>query len=154
MAIKNQNPLEPTMKWYKFVIWFQLYVSLITGFFNGLSMITGSVYSNAGGDAAVIWASHPGLQYIDWSYGLVLIGWAFFALYVRQRLANYRTDGPKLYLLFLIINLAAVLVYNLIGGLIVGGLDVAGLLMTALCNVLLIWLNRTYFKKRQHLFVN
>ncbi|MBQ9166776.1 MAG: hypothetical protein IJX71_07640 [Oscillospiraceae bacterium] len=152
--MQNQTVLEPTMKWYKFVIWIQLFVSLMIGFFNGLSMITGSVYSNLGGDAAVIWATYPGLQYIDWSYGLVLIGWAVFAVYVRQRLANYRKDGPRLYLLFLIISLAAAVVYNLICGLIVGGLDGAGLLMTVLCNGLFIWLNSSYFKKRQRLFVN
>lgn len=142
---------ELPMKWYHFVIWFQLWFTLLSGVMNGLSMLTGSCYD---GMAESLYETYAGLAYIDRSYGMILMGWGIFAVYVRQHLAKYKADGPRLYLILLAINPISALVYNLIAGAIVGGLDVLSLAITVLVNVAVIFLNRSYFRKRQHLFVN
>lgn len=142
---------EIPMKWYKFVIYFQLWFTLLSGVTNGLSMLTGSCYD---GMAESLYETYAGLPYIDRSYGMILMGWGIFAVYVRQHLAKYMADGPKLYLLLLAINPVSALVYNLIAGAIVGGLDVMSLAISVIVNVIIIELNHIYFQKRQHLFVN
>jgi len=129
------NPAPATdlpMKWYKFVIYFQLFLSAVLNFFSGLGNIGNGMDYN---DTKMIF------------YGLCVIGLGVFALVVRSGLKNFKANAPKQYyfLLFggVILNVLFGYTYpiaNFVGTIIGTGIVVA-------CNVV-------YFNKRKQLFVN
>ena len=79
------------------------------------------------------------------------------AIVVRQLLAHYRTKGPMALLMLYGANLTVALIYLLATGVIIGG-DMTELVFSGglgiAWSILMILLNRIYFKKRKALFCN
>ena len=96
-----------------------------------------------------------GLHILDIVMGILMIGIAVFAIFVRFQLAGYKKQGPKTLLVLYVINLVVSLGYSLAVGAItsVNVMDsssVGGLVISAV----MIIVNYFYFKKRAHLFCN
>ena len=158
------------MKWYKFVIWVQLFLSALVSVGSALLLLTGAQY---GHDSDLAYSMIGGLRVVD------IIFAAVFAIYVRQRLAGFKKGAPELYLRFIIIANVISISYNLIVvWLAVSTLtrflpganffDALGMLLessstqaslfqlvvSVIAVIVMYFLNRTYFNKRAHLFVN
>lgn len=132
------------MKWHKFLIYFQLFAAALISLYNAVECFR-TVFLGLG-------------VFDPWNVvyaiaGVICVVLAVWAIYVRFRLAGFRKNGPKMYILFLAINC----VFQVLNLVIVFGGDItttssaigsvgAGVLMLVLTNI--------YYKKRADLFVN
>ena len=143
------------MKWFKFIIWFQLFATALLNVISGISALTGSQYGSSA-DAELVYMFFPSLKTVDMIYGICLIVLAAGAIFVRMQLAGFRTNAPKLYLGLLAAAVAANLIYLVAAASILSdlGLDFTSNISQLATSVVMIVVNSIYFKKREHLFVN
>ncbi len=142
------------MKWYKFLIYFSLFASAVLNAITGFQLLTGAHY---GGSAEYVYAFFDGLKGLDILVGLLSLGFAGFAIYTRTRLAGYFQNGPKM-LLFTYaagaaINLIYVIGLNAVLGGIASEIDTSSFIINLIVSAVMIFVNKTYFDKRAHLFV-
>ena len=69
-----------------------------------------------------------------------------------MHLAQFKNDGPQLYLMMILLNVCASAVYSLLTMVITRGYDLGTVGGMLVGGVVMYVLNRTYFGKRQHLF--
>lgn len=145
------------MKWYKFIIYVSLFLSAASLAWTGIQELTGLAWG--GSDvAAEVYAMFPFLRPVSIISGIISLALAVAALYVRQRLAKFRTGAPRLYLMFLVVQTVYAVAF-LVAILAVSQMDLgdeqsANVLMQVLSSVFMIFINRVYFKKREALFCN
>ena len=148
---------EMPLKWYKFVIYVQLFAMAVVNLINGIYCLTGGHYQ---GMADTVYEMLPTMLPLDTAYGVLAIALAVFALVVRGQLANWKAAAPKLYLLLLSLNLGVSLLYNVAAVAVVvnAGLpfnynpNYGTLISSTVTSVVMIACNAVYFKKRAHLF--
>ena len=116
-------------------------------------MLTGSQYGDM---SATVYSYFSSLKTIDMIMGIACIGLAVLAIIVRQKLAGFKSDGPKMLLLLYVVSVAVSLGYALLVMAIVGSdvIDFSTIAPTLAVSVAMIFVNKTYFDKRQHLFIN
>lgn len=93
------------MNWFKFTIYFQLFAYALGAVILGIVVMTGSqyvyeIYGFSTNYSEYMYEYFSGLKILDILYGLCLIALAAAAIYVRMRLAGYRTNGPSLFRAF------------------------------------------------------
>ena len=149
---KNNMP----MKWYKFLIYVSLFLGAIINFANGISYITGYIYTTYQTTPEIIYQYYgAGLQIIDVIYGICILLLAAFAIYTRMRLAKFKKNAVNCILAYLALNILITLLYNTMLNAIfnVPALN-ASYIGTLIGNMIFIFLNYIYFNKRRHLFYN
>ena len=132
------------MKWHKFLIYFQLFAAALVGLYNAVVCFR-MVFLGVGtfGPWNVIYAIA----------GVICVVLAVWAIYVRFRLAGFRRNGPKMYILFLAINC----VFQVLNLVIAFGGDItttSSAVGSVVSSVLMLVLTNIYYKKRAELFVN
>lgn len=94
-----QTPQQPQkelgMKWFHFVIYFQLFVSALVGLWNGFQLLTGRIY---GENTDRVYSYFSGLKGVDTIIGICYIAIAIFALVTRFMLADFKKCGPAMYI--------------------------------------------------------
>lgn len=152
MVEQNQLP----MKWFKFLIYFALFAGAVLNVISAIPMLTGSIYE---GSADLVYAMFEGLQAVDMLSGLLMLATAAIGVYTRFRLAKYCQNGPKMVTVLYIMAVAVNLFY-LIGvsavlpEAVLESVDMTSSITSIVTSVIMIFVNRTYFQKRAHLFVN
>ena len=147
---------QPPMNWFKFIIYFQLFVGAFLNFCTGIVYLTGAIYNTQGeGAAELIYLFYPSMSAIDKIYGLGLIALAVFAIVTRMKLAKYCKIGPTLYFIYCGVSIVLVLFY-LVGVISVVGMieNISSLVGNIIGLGILLVINVVYFKKREFLFVN
>ena len=143
------------MRWYKFLIWFSLFLGALVNFGAGIASLTGATY---GDDAALVYAFYQGLKPVDVIYGVVLVLLAVATIAVRQELAHFKKDGPLHYLVLIGANIVIALVHLIalaaVTGLRIGDLADSSTWGSMFASAVLIVVNYLYFGKRKHLFCN
>lgn len=140
------------MKWYKFVIYVQLFLSAIVSIYNAGTFLSGWHYQ---GSADAVYAAYAGMKALDIAMGIISIGQAGFSIIVRQRLAKFRQEGPRWYLILLGVSAATTILYLFIGSGLVGMyLFDYTTVVEIVGSVVMIVLSKIYFDKRKELFVN
>ena len=127
----------------KFLIYFQLFVAALISLYNAVVCFRLAFLSLD----ALVWSAVYAVS------GAISVVLAVLAIYVRFRLAGFRRNGPKMYLLFLGINC----VFQALNLLISFGSDlntVSSAIGSVLTCVLMLILSSIYYKKRADLFVN
>lgn len=137
------------MKWYKALTVALLYLSAVFVLYTGIQYLTGDYFGSA---TTYLYSRYPALRFVDIIYGIFNVAVATAILYVRMHLAQFSSDGPKLYLLMLLVNGIASAIYSIILFAIVGHSDWGSLIASLGAVAAMFVLNRTYFDKRQHLF--
>ena len=137
---RNPHP----MKWHKFLIYFQLFAAALVSLYNAVVCFR-MVFLGLGtfGPWNVIYAIA----------GVICVVLAVWAIYVRFRLAGFRRNGPKMYILFLAINC----VFQVLNLVIAFGGDItttSSAVGSVVSSVLMLVLTNIYYKKRAELFVN
>lgn len=139
------------MRWYKFIIYVQLFLYAVVSLGNTAMIFTGTAL---GGSeyAELAYAFFPGLKPLMLFVGVATLVLAVFAIVVRQWLASYKFKGILgLYGL----NIATTVV-NLISAFgvasIVGGQIQPTSVSSAISGVVLLVINMKYFSRRRHLF--
>ncbi|MBR5524763.1 MAG: zinc ribbon domain-containing protein [Clostridia bacterium] len=158
-------PPEPPalpMKWFKFLIYFSLFAAFVMNLIYGLNYITGGIYTiQTGVEASTVYNVFPVMKGVDIAFGLCQIGVAVYCLIVRQALAQYKANGPRLLLGLYAIQMIASLLYEIACAVVVSTagtpLVVASVIGSCVgaiaAGLILISCNHIYFKKRAHLFI-
>lgn len=171
-AAQSSTPAhtELPMKWFKFVIYVQLFANALVsavnvysylsgGFVVGLTGLTGRATGSEGlipTDLAadIIYSEFPSLWPLVVFLSVLSIGMAIWSIVVRQWLAHYQWRGVQgLYILY-VLAIATNLIMILGLGVVLHSFAV-GLASTApmmIGQVVLLVLNTIYFNKRRHLF--
>ena len=151
-SIRDNRPDLP-MNWYKFLIYFFLWVSAAVNIMSGVQYILG-------GQTEEMLEAFPILSTIDLFYGVLTLGMGALALFTRFALANYRKNAPALTVGLFTYGLVISLGYNaLVLSLTFSAYDPVELIITGMSagtlvmlNLALIVCNHLYFKKRRRLF--
>lgn len=118
------NELLFKMKWYKFVIYVQLFIYAFISVWSGIELL---------------------LKYKDLLWGILSLCLAVFSIFVRSNLAKYKRYAPGLYIVFIILNLVTTIISLNIQGIPSGNYQIFP-------NIVFIILNIIYFHKRKILF--
>ncbi len=143
------------MKWFKFIIWVQLFLNAILNVRQGIIALTGAHYDGA---ADRVYRIYENLKIYDTIYGVAVILLAVFAIWTRFKLSEFKKDGPVMYFIFLGANIVLPLIYVIfvagelsasVGEVLSNGpgTTIIGCLVMLIANIV-------YFKNRKHLFVN
>ena len=148
------------MKWYKFLIYFLLFAAGILNIIGGIVYLTGIQYGSAL-EAKLVYEFFPNLKTMDIIYGIVVIALGVFQIYTRFQLASYKAKSPSYILYMYVINGAATAIYSFVVSDMIDVLlpaesaQLSGQAIGAILGAaLFVWLNKIYFDKRKHLFVN
>lgn len=149
------------MKWFKFLIYFALILSVIVFLFEGLLLLTGSYYDYIYGALygnnyewkEMIYNTYPLLNIADKIYSLFLIAAAIFFVIIRTRLASFKKDAPSQYITFLLILVVVNTIYSITTSFILESADIS-LLANVFSLVGRYLLEKAYFTKRNQLFIN
>lgn len=144
-----------SMNWFKFLIYFGLFAGAVLNVITGIQMLTGAQYD---GYEDLVYAVFDGLQTVDVLVGIALLALAAFGIYARMRLAGYYQNGPKLltyvYAGSVVISLLYIIGVNIVLGDAAEDLDISSMVTSMVMSAVMIFANKTYFKKRESLFVN
>ena len=146
----EEKPSAHSMWWHKFLIYVALFAGALYNLYAAIQYLTGSVYGFE------LYLENPVLKLLDFAYGAVLTGMAFWGLYTRSRLARYKRNGPAcltaLYVLSIVLPVFYQIVFSMNAPNLEGHfyIDRAFLIVT----VAFIIFNFFYYKKRKELFVN
>ncbi|WP_455136446.1 zinc-ribbon domain-containing protein [Thermophilibacter sp.] len=145
----------PSMRWYKFIIWFQLFASALINAANAIMLFGGLHYQGA---SRYVYALFDGLQAVDIVFGILYVALIVAAVVVRQELAKFRRDAPLHYLIVVGVNGVSGLAY-LLATSAVTHIDLSLLsdvqpFSQLVGAVILVACSKVYFDRRAHLFVN
>lgn len=156
MTTEDYRQIVP-LKWYKFLIYFQLFAGAILNFANAFNYFTGNIY---GDNAKTVYAVYDELYLLDMFYGCLLLIIGICSFKVRQDLAKFRVKGPTNYLFYLGISFGGSFAYKLRFLIILNFSEtdeafmqyVINLIITFIVGVVYIYLNKAYFDNRKFLF--
>ena len=149
------------MKWYKFIIYVQLFLSALSGLVNGIKYITGSVYGDAS-ERETIYGFFPSMKTVSTITGILMLAAADVAIIARQKLAGFKHDGPMFYYITCGISIGASLIYCIAAyselskysWLVDTSSYLAGSIIGILISVGLLIANIIYFGHRKDMFTN
>lgn len=157
----TQQSVQPElgMKWFKFVIYFQLFFGALVNIINGFRISTGLHYGVTSRQLDYIYNHFDGLKMLDVCIGICIVVLGVLALITRFMLSGYKKCGPSMYIGLLIANIVIGFIYIAAFYFIVSSVSpdvsISGdTFITLVTNLTLLVLNIIYFKKRKHLFVN
>lgn len=155
----NTSSVELPMNWFKFLIYCSLFLGALVNLWNAYQLLSGSIYKVDGFDGAdFVYSVYPGLKAIDILYGILILAMAALCILTRQKLSAFSKQGPKLLMVLYTANVLIVLLYLVLVK-VATDLSVSDLLsgstrISLIIAVVMIVVNKTYFEKRAHLFVN
>ena len=165
---ESQEPIGNTkyagfaMKWYNFLIYFSLWAGALVNLGSGIAFISG-YKENGGVFEYELYPYFDGLQFLDILYGILCFALAVFVVIVRFRLARLKKGAPLLYLLYLTVSFGTSIFYDFTYLIILSqriniSSEIAHFAGTIIGRgivvLILVFLNRRYFIKRESLFVN
>ncbi|MDE5994056.1 MAG: zinc ribbon domain-containing protein [Oscillospiraceae bacterium] len=150
-----QNPIG--MKWYKFVVNVQLFLSMLMCVYNGYMYLSGTMYGGEE-EREIVYTVFPKLKTLDIVFGIIYIIYIGFLIIIRYRLVKFKKNAPTLYILnFLIQNvLEWVWVVNANSYVSKSGSDLSfsssDMVFRLIFCLIYILLNIVYFRKRKFMF--
>lgn len=149
------------MKWYKFLIYFALFFTVFSCIVNCVSLFTGAhydalvtaYYGEGAGGSELIYQTYPGIKIVDRVYGALGIIMAVVTLIMRSRLAKFKTKAAYQYIIYLLIFVVLTTAYDICSAIIIKSADFT-LVGADAALVARFFLEKLYFSKREHLFVN
>ena len=148
------------IKWYKFLIYFSLFIGALSSLVSGIQYLSGRIYLTQGlteSDIQALYLYYPAHKTLDLIYGLICCSLSGFALFTRSRLAKYHRNGPMCLYLFTGATAYCASMYTLLSCILVYA-DVTQFLPQIIGQIIgsaiYIWLNCIYFNKRKSLFTN
>lgn len=153
MEPANENKYP--MNWYKFVIYFQLFVAAAVRIWTAKQYFCGDYY---GGRemARQVYALWGKLQVLDMAAGILSVALAFYMIVVRQKLYYYKKNVEWYYFAIFPAAMVIDIGYVFAAGRIIGVLvdNTAANLINIAESLVMAILNYIYFRKRKELFVN
>lgn len=155
--VNAQQPVHP-MKWFKFLIYFSLFISALSFLVDGIEYITGHIYEilpehQVSGEFIYTLYGN-GLRILDVCYGIICVLLSVYIIVVRFALAGFKKHSPNMLLASYGIEMIMSILYASIAGIISGQEYVTEIISCLIGSGLVIWLNYIYFNKRSYLFTN
>lgn len=160
-----QQPAQPQMqrkplgmKWFKFLIYFQLFMASLVSLLTGVFLFTGKIYTGASAEEVeLLYMYFPNLKIFNLCMGVVYVVLCILYLITRFMLSGYRKAGPAMLIAmyvgsFLISVLLVLITLQFVGG-VVYEINVTTI-ASIITSIIMIVCNIIYFKKRKHLFIN
>ena len=151
---QKETPTQPDMPmgWHKFLIYFSLWAGAVVNLINGFQLLTGAQYED---NADWIYSMYGGLRGVDMLFGAAILALAAACIYVRFQLAGYKRNAPNLLMYLYVANVVVTLAYPLLVSMTTPLSFGEVFSATSLVGpVAFIFINKTYYEKRMHLFVN
>lgn len=150
---------ELGMKWFKFIIYCQLFLSALSNIIYGFRIMLGAHYGVTSKQLNYIYNHFDGLKILDVCIGICMVLLGVLALITRFMLSGYKKRGPAMYIGYLIASIVMFLVYICAFYIIVISVESTVSIssdsyISLVTSIVLLVLNIIYFKKRKHLFVN
>lgn len=150
---------ELGMKWFKFIIYCQLFLSALSNIIYGFRIMLGAHYGVTSKQLNYIYNHFDGLKILDVCIGICMVLLGVLALITRFMLSGYKKRGPAMYIGYLIASIVMFLVYICAFYIIVISVESTVSIssdsyISLVTSIVLLVLNVIYFKKRKHLFVN
>ena len=140
------------MKWFKFIIYFQLWFTLLVCVIYSSMYYTGSFYEGA---ADQIYSYWPSLKALDVIMSILIFAMGVYAVFVQRALAKFRARGPVMYYILCGAGILISLIYVSAAGNILGESAAnAETSYSFFFSTILLFINIRYFNNRKHLFVN
>ena len=143
------------MKWYKFVIYCQLFLNAIINFFMAIMVFNGEHYNEKYSNGSeMVYKEWPKMETLDKVYGVWLLCLVAGAIAVRLLLAGFKKNADRYYLGFLAANFISGIIY-VVAASAITDVDLGGMSSSNIAqNIILFALCIMYFNKRHHLFKN
>lgn len=150
--------VQKPMKWFKFLIYFALWLGGISTILTGISTMLGLSYASAGADASMVYAIYPLLQPVDLVYGAICIILGCFTIVTRYQLARFRKNALVFLYCMYALNFVIPCIFTIIQAICIN-ISIMQIFTSTLIGQFVgtgvaITLNVIYFNKRRHLFVN
>ncbi|HEX3076536.1 MAG TPA: hypothetical protein VHQ24_06720 [Lachnospiraceae bacterium] len=147
------------MGWYKFLIYFSLFLSAALHLYYAYQCITGSLYNMNGFDGKeYVYTLYPNLKLFDIVYGILLVALALLCIFTRQKLRHYSKKGPTLiltlYAVGLLMAIFYIVMFGAITGISVSNFIDSKMIIDFIMPIVMVVVNKVYFSHRAHLFVN
>lgn len=140
------------MKWYKFILYGQLFISMGFRVLSGIIMLTGLQYGNKA-SREMTYLFVPKLRAVDITAGIIIICVALYGFHVRRRLADFGYDGPSLYYRYYFLNLGVLVLYLIVCRILAGVFSPGtGAYIQFAEAIIMLIANRIYFTNRAFLF--
>ena len=157
--VPEKPPVVYPMKWWKFLVYFLLFAGAVLNLFSGIGQLTGSIYEEVPGDGSIemVYRAFPALKPIDIIVGLLTIGLAVFAIFVRQALYKFKAIGPKLLIIMYAASCIINAVYCVAVFIVVPEIAqdmMTDFITTIATGIIMVVVNIIYFRTRKELFVN
>ena len=157
-----ETPVETapalSMKWHKFLTNFSLWLSALTCLITAYLYFSGSLYGLPASEVQWLYRYYEGLQALDIFFGVICVLTGVFVIVTRFALARYKAVGPKFLIALYIINQVPNLLYPFLASVItefpLGDLIDPNLVSSLIASVVIIFVNKKYYARRAHLFVN
>ena len=162
--MNSQTGKQLGWKWFKFIIYVQLFLWALWDVGQAVAFFTGTHYGEGSTGAALIYGFFGNLKTLDVVMGICILVLAGMSIVVRQKLAHFEKAGTKWYLMLQ----AATLVLNIVYAVALYGLvyaevqEAAGDMLPILWSSVgtsvtssIFWLvvNKIYFDNRKEYFV-
>lgn len=149
-----------SMKWYKFVIYFQLFCSGFFALITAINTMTGNIYGME--DVSVLYETFPALKSTDIAVGIIWIAYALFGVfYIRKQLVNFKSTAIISLLVYYLANPVIETLSTVISmGIVdvsfsdIGSNGVSEMTGIWMGTIVLVILSYIYFNKRKHMFTN
>lgn len=147
------------MKWYKFLVYFALWASAVINCVTGIRLLTGIIYGSEK-KAALVYRYIPGLRTGDIICGILILAIAVLAVFTAIKLLGLAAIGPKLLLALYASNLVIQLFYVVFVTIAakdilkVSDMLTPSVIASIVVSIIMIIVNRIYFKNRESIFVN
>ncbi len=140
------------MKWYSFLVYFSLFLSMIINIISGIGTMTGNQYL---GYTAEVYGTFPAMKYLDIAMGIYSIAFGLLALVVRTHLVRFSKKAISLVTLFYSLPIISSILYAAASSFVLGqNCFTASIIAPIIGQIIMLVCNIIYFKKRSHLFVN
>ena len=141
------------------MVYFLLFAGAVLNLFSGIGQLTGSIYEEVPGDGSIemVYSAFPALKPIDIIVGLLTIGLAVFAIFVRQALYKFKAIGPKLLIIMYAASCIINAVYCVAVFIVVPEIAqdmMTDFITTIATGIIMVVVNIIYFRTRKELFVN
>ncbi len=165
-----KNTKKQGMKWFYFLIYFLLWLRIISYAMSGISYLTRMYNKVFILFTGPLYTHYPFLQNVDVIIGVINILFAILILVTRFRLAKFKKGAASLYIkviyTILFLNILSSTCRTLINAFVLAPpmnptdivlfliSELVSLALTLALNLLFYKLEKIYFKKREHLFVH
>lgn len=144
------------MKWFRFIVNFQLFVVMLLSIGNAIMYADGSVFGEGRDN---LFRVFPITKAASIGYAIFLIATAVFAFLTRRSLLRYEKRAPLLLHILYIVNItspfAFILVMSLATNIPLSGFPpISSQLPSAVAGIFLLGINIVYFNNRKSIFVN